>query len=51
MTQTADSEDHVETKFYLPSIVAVPTVSRIESVVTDVFGGHGIVPIPETYND
>jgi hypothetical protein len=51
MKQTAHSENHVETKFYLPSIVAVPTASRIESAVTDVFGGHGVVPIPETYNE
>ncbi|QIO24680.1 hypothetical protein [Haloarcula sp. JP-L23] len=38
-------------KFYLPAVALPPHLDRIEDVVTDLFDLHGVVLIPETYNE
>jgi hypothetical protein len=37
-------------KFYLPATSLPADIGRIEAVLTDLFGGHGRVLIPRTYN-
>jgi hypothetical protein len=38
-------------KFYLPATAVSRTVSRVEEFLTEHLGGHGVVLIPDTYND
>jgi hypothetical protein len=40
----------LETDFYLPAASISSAVSKTESVLTRLFGGHGRVLIPDTYN-
>lgn len=44
-----ESEPTVD-KFYLPATTLPTDVGRFEAVLTDLFGGHGRVLIPRTYN-
>jgi hypothetical protein len=39
-----------ETDFYLPAASISSTLGTTESVLTRLFGGHGRVLIPDTYN-
>lgn len=38
-------------KFYLPAVTSPPSLDRIEAVVTDLLTFHGVVLIPDTYNN
>lgn len=51
MAELINDEMSSEEKFYLPASVPKPNVSRFEAVLTDLFSGHGIVLIPDTYNE
>jgi hypothetical protein len=51
MEESINDETSGEAKFYLPASVPKPNVSRIETVLTDLLSGHGIVLIPDTYNE
>jgi hypothetical protein len=37
--------------FYLPAVTLPPNLDRIEAVVTDLLDVHGVVLIPDTYNE
>jgi hypothetical protein len=49
-TPADDSEDSEMDRFYLPAVAARPDFGRVEAVLTDLFEGHGLVRIPDTYN-
>lgn len=37
--------------FYLPAVALPPNFSRIEAIVSDLFDFHGVVLIPDSYNE
>ncbi|WP_246989421.1 hypothetical protein [Halorientalis marina] len=43
-------EDEPSTAFYLPAVAPEPDFSRIGEVISDLLDYHGVVLIPDTYN-
>jgi hypothetical protein len=50
-TKHADSRRAETTDIYLPAVAIPSSPSRIEEVLDDLLDLHGIVPIPDTYNE
>lgn len=45
-----DSDDSTMDRFYLPAVAARPDFGRVEAVLKDLFEGHGVVLVPDTYS-
>ena len=45
------ADEPVDSKFYLPAVAVPPNLGRIEAVVEDLFDFHGVVLIPDSYNE
>ncbi|WP_276273255.1 hypothetical protein [Haloarcula litorea] len=46
-----ETRDEPTEKFYLPAVALPPNLDRIEAVVEDLFDLHGVVLIPDSYNE
>lgn len=45
------SQDRAETRFYLPAVTASRDIDRLGNVLDELFEFHGVVLIPDTYNE
>jgi hypothetical protein len=50
VTNVESKSEPTVDKFYLPATTLPTDIGRIEAVLTNLFGGHGRVLIPRTYN-
>lgn len=51
MSQVTDSEmkQRESVEFYIPGAALTPSLSRVESFLSERFELHGVVPVPTTY--
>lgn len=46
-----DTQDGVETSFYLPAVAPSSNLEKWGNVIDKLFEFHGVVLIPDTYNE
>jgi hypothetical protein len=49
--QAAVDDTFAGDDFYLPAVALPPNFGRIEAVVSDLLDFHGVVLIPDSYNE
>jgi hypothetical protein len=51
MNETTTDASSSTDSFYLPAAAAGPTFERIGAVLEDLLDSHGVVLIPDSYNE